>query len=200
MIFGVNGLGTRAFGSIRTGVNTNVITVEIDNYLHVIRAYMTVGLDEPKTIVINLKDFAVSEYKRFNFNSYDYFNNANMACSTNGIYELDNATDDDGFTIQWAFRLPLFDSYTDSKQRIDRMYMVYETDGKIVLTLEGDGELIGQTIIPADQTNITYEKRLKIGRGVKSRHYDFKFENFSGSKIDVDNIRFLLEPLVTRRR
>lgn len=156
----------------------------------------------PDCAVMNTKNFAVSEYEDYAFNSYARFNGANLSANQNGIYELDDtATDEGTYKIKAHIKSGEIDTYNGSIQRLRNAYLSYETDGDVQMVSRADKAATRKYYLTF-QTAISgiRERRIKFERGIRNRHFDFKIENINGSSMEIDKLTVLLEPIISKRR
>lgn len=180
--------------------NLNVALVTLSTSFIVLgRAYKG---SPPDCAVMNTKNFAVSEYRDYAFNSYTRFNGANLAANQNGIYELDETSQDEGtYDIKAHIKSGEIDTYNGSIQRLRNAYLSYETDGDVQMVSRAD-EVATRKYYLTFQSAISgiRERRIKLERGIRNRVFDFKIENINGSSLEVDKLTILLEPIVSKRR
>jgi hypothetical protein len=178
------------------------ITVTFPIFTLVGRAY---NGSAPKCVVMNTKNFAVSEYDLYGFNSMAKFNGANLVADQNGIYEQDSSDTDnagvDDYKIKAHIKSGEIDTYSGAIQRPRNMFLDYETDGDVQIVSKGDKRNNRSYYIPykAGYDGIV-ERRRKFERGVKDRVFDFKVENIDGSNMEIDKLTVTLEPIVSKRR
>jgi hypothetical protein len=80
--------------------------------------------------VVNTKNLGISEYVRFDFNSFAEFNNKYYGANEKGIYELDGDTDD-GWLIKALVTTGLIDFGNEFQKKLPRMYLGLRNDGKM---------------------------------------------------------------------
>jgi hypothetical protein len=156
----------------------------------------------PDCVVLNTKNFAVSEYLSFGFNSYTRFNGVNLAANQNGIFEVDDSSlDESSYVIKAAIKTGIADTYTKTANRLRDSYIMYKSDGDIKLTSNADKKATRRYSLPENSdTNVLKKRRIKFERGIKDRHFDFKIENVNGSSLKVDKLTITLEPISSKRR
>jgi hypothetical protein len=161
----------------------------------------------PECVVINTKNFAVSEYRNHGFNSYTRFNGADLACDQNGVYEMGVAGTDDSsssaYKIKAAIKTGRVDTYKTRIYRLRNLWLNYQTDGDAMLTTVANKTKVRTYELP--YANIQFldemvERRVKFERGIKDRYFDFKIENVDGADIEIDKITVMLEPIISKRR
>lgn len=147
------------------------------------------------TFVLNTENEAISTYTNYNFNSISN----GLGATDTGIYDLVGATDS-GDDINASVKTGLMDFGSNQHKQIPYAYIGLTKDGNAVL----------KTIVNAYGTkkerwynmtlgrNATDTVRVKLGRGVKSRYWQFELMNVAGSDLDVES--FDLLPLTLKRR
>lgn len=164
-----------------------------------IRAY---NGSPPECVVMNTKSSAITEYKDYAFNSYTRFNGVDLAANQNGIYALDTSSlDESTYKIKAHIKTGQVDLYKESIQRLRNAYLTHETDGDVRITSVGD-KAATRTYYLALQNSLNgvRERRIKFERGIRNRHFDFKIENIDGSELEIDGLRILIEPIISKRR
>lgn len=128
-----------------------------------------------KGLVINTKNFALTEYSNFNYNSLCYFNGVLLGAVRTGIYKLAGDTDD-GTEIPWSIKLGLLDL---KGGRVNYARVTGEISEDVTILVEtaesAQYKYIGEPVsVDAD------EYRVKIGKGLKSRYVYFGLEPYDG--------------------
>ena len=146
--------------------------------------------------VMNPKVGGLTEYQNYNFNSIGKIAGQYYGASRTGLYLLEGA-DDAGTDIDVAIKFGAFDPGTGMKSRVQQAYIGVRADGKIIFkTFADDGkERWYETQALHDDLQT---QRAKLGRGVKSRYWQFELVNRDGGSIDLEQFEFL--PIVLTRR
>jgi hypothetical protein len=151
-----------------------------------------------KTLVANSRNFAISEYSSFAFNSMGRLNGKFLYANAGGIYE-GGGDDDDGTKIDASYKTGAIDIFTTEKQLLRDSYLNFRSDGDIQLFSVGE-ELNLRAYTITNSANATlHERRVKFERGIKDRHFSFGVSNINGSTLEVDTARILTEPVRKRR-
>lgn len=149
---------------------------------------------------VNTDLIAASEYEQFPFNSFAFAGRRYLAASADGIYEL-TGEDDDGVEIEAYIRTGLLDLGTTALKQVIRAYLGYTSSGKLLLkTFTTDG---GQKVerwyeLTERTADAIREARVKFGKGVKSRYWQFEIKSLEGSDFSIDQLQVL--PLMLSRR
>ena len=179
--------------------NLNVALVTLSTSFIIIgRAYKGTP---PDCVVMNTKINAVSEYEDYAFNSYTRFNGVNLAANQNGIYELDETSQDEGtYVIKAHIKSGEIDTYNGTIQRLRNAYLSHESDGDLQMVTKADDTITRKysLVKPQDSSGII-ERRIKFEKGIKDRVFDFKIENVNGSSMDIESMRVMLEPIIGKK-
>lgn len=159
----------------------------------------------PECIVMNTKNFAVSEYLNYGFNSMARFNGANLICDQNGIYEQDTSDADntgvDDYKIKAHVKSGTIDIHSDVIQRLRNFWLNYQTDGDVEIVVGADKKATRYYPLPFHSgLGGINERRAKPERGIRNRHFNFKIRNVNGSQLEIDKLTITLEPIVSKRR
>ncbi len=175
--------------------DTTMISQEVGLSLHA----PSINIEnDTKTIVSNTRNFAISEYTNFGFNSMCKFNGKYLYANSNGIYE-GGGDNDDGAQIDASYKTGAIDTYTTEIQRLRDCYLIFRSDGDIQLFSVGD-EINSRTYhITGSHATTIHERRVKFERGIKDRHFNFGISNVNGSSLEVDSAKILSEPIKKRR-
>lgn len=143
---------------------------------------------------------AATEYDNFEFNSFAKAGSKYLAASRDGIYEL-GGSDDAGADIAAVVRTGLFDFGATQLKQVTRAYLGYTSDNRLVLkTIATDGgQKIERWYELQDKTaDDIRESRIKLGKGVKSRYWQFELINVDGGQFEIDQLHLM--PLMLSRR
>lgn len=145
--------------------------------------------------VMNTENFAVSEYQNYPFNSFAEINKQYYGANGNGIYLLEGS-DDAGTNIDATFTVGKI-SFGNTMSRADNAYLALRSDGAMLLkTVADDGVERWYELESSDWT--LRDMRVKMGRGVKSRYWQFTISNVDGANFEVDEL--VLLPIILKRR
>ncbi len=150
--------------------------------------------------VLNTDTLAPSEYQFMDlqFNSACKHGSRYLLAADDGIYEF---TDDVGVeTVMTYIKTGKTDFGSDLKKRIVNSYIVYAASGDMVLkvTTSEYGNLVTRNYrVTAQEDDTTDVRRVDIGRGIKSRYWQFELVG-DGVDCDIDEIGML--PVVLSRR
>jgi len=153
------------------------------------------GDDDYVAYVTNTHTLGMTTYSNFNFNSFA----PPYAAKTDGIYEL-TGDDDDGTNITAYITTGLDDYGQALLKRIPEVYIGGTLDGKVLLKVitSQDGTRTSDWYSLTEDYSTEDTARFQVGRGLRSRYWQWRLENVQGSDFDLDSLE--LRPLVLSRR
>lgn len=144
------------------------------------------------SMVLNLKNRALTLYDNYDFNSMCRFNGKHFGASKTKIYDLDSGTTDAGTLIDWNFRTGYLDLEQKLKKKLRQAWLSYKTSGDIILTvIQPDGEEYEYTLSGIDITETGL--RVKFGKGIRSKYVALDIQSVAGSTITLDVLKLALE-------
>lgn len=146
--------------------------------------------------VMNTKNFALSEYQNFPFNSFAKVGHQYYAASETGLYLLDGPTDA-GEDVQATITLGAMDFTGERKTNVCEAFLALRNDGEIAIKVKTDDN-IERWYRMSQESDVLRDRREKFARGVTSRFWTFSLENIDGADFEVHEMTFL--PLVMKRR
>ncbi len=145
---------------------------------------------------MNVRNFAVTEYENYRFNSFAKVGGSFLAAGPEGLYRVEGGTDN-GSEIDWLIRTGKIDPGRGQKSRMEYCYLGVRSSGKIVIkTITGD-EVVNWYETDAARDGLD-AVRTKFGRGAKSRYWQWELVNIDGADLELENIQ--LFPAVLSRR
>ena len=152
--------------------------------------------DEHYTFTLNTKTKGVTEYDNYNFNSMS----DGLGATSSGIYNLEGSTDG-GENINGSIKTALMQFGTNQEKQVPYAYLGLNKSGAMMLkTIVGyRGDRKERWYAVTDRTiSATNQVRIQMGKGVKSRYWQFELINKEGSDFELNN--FKLMPLILKRR
>ena len=146
--------------------------------------------------VMNPRVGGLTEYQNFNFNSIAKIGASYYGASNTGLYLLEGA-DDAGTDISVRIKFGAFNPGSGKKSRVEQAYIGVRTDGKIIFKTFADDGKERWYETQAVQGDLQTQ-RAKLGRGVKSRYWQFELMNRDGEPMDLEQFEFL--PITLTRR
>ena len=144
-----------------------------------------------KAIVMHLFNYAVSEYKNYNFNCLLHFNGVFLGLNEDGVYILDG-NDDLGELIQARIKSGVEDFAKDGAITIPReAWLAYRSDDGMQLDIRVDEDEDLPSIIFNKVARKITECREKLDRGIKGRFFTWDLKNVNGSDFSLESLRVL---------
>jgi len=138
---------------------------------------------------------ATTQYSDFDYNSMVKFGNGYLCASENGLYELGGTHDlfpEDASVVEiiesW-FELATLDFGLSNQKRLRAVYIGYESDGGLTLTISTELGISDSYTIPASTAG-QHARRVIISRKLKGRYWTFKIYG-SGVTFSIDEIKVL---------
>lgn len=151
------------------------------------------------TPVINLVTQAPYFYSNYDFTGFATQGERQFAVRDDGIYELTGDSDDDA-PIEAHVTTGLLDFGEPHLKGITAAYVGCQSDASMMMTVQVPQSTQSQDadyLIPATSTTSRLT-RLKIGKGVKSRYWQFSVTNTNGAAFELETLDVL--PVVLQRR
>jgi hypothetical protein len=191
---------TLALPDISIDVSVNVIISDLE---HVSMSLDVVAFEDitstgVKNIVTNTRNFAISEYNNFAFNSMARFNNKYLFARADGIYE-GGGSNDDGTNIDASYKTGAIDTYATEVQRLRNAYLTFRSNADIQLFSVGDESNSRAYTITNSTQALIHERRVKFERGIRDRYFNFGISNIKGSTFGIRTAKVLSEPIRKRR-
>ena len=151
-----------------------------------------------RTWVLNLHTRALTEYTGFQFNSYARFAGYTLAASDGGVFKLDTTRNDAGTNIDAIVRTGQLDYDVSWLKRVPRLYIDYSTDGDVDVSTITSESGRRRYLLPHNSVTGIQQRRVPVGKGPKSRHWQFEIANRNGSDFSINS--FIAYPVVLGRR
>ena len=151
------------------------------------------------TYCINLANRAVTRYTNMDALAFERIGDKMYAVCSDGIYLIGNGetvnTTDNGAAIDAVVTFGMADFKERNLKRMGNVYVGAEGTCTIQFNLDG-----GDTTAEYDATHTGSgigTRRIKVGKGHRSRYWQPVLRNVSGGNVEIDAID--LEPIVTGR-
>jgi len=142
------------------------------------------------TLCLGLDRVAVTQYHKYNFNSFCRFNDAYLGANSSGIFTLDSGDLDDTEEIEAFFELVTSDWGIPNQKRIRSMYISLEANSDLQITLYDDEENQRTYVIePIHLLNKQHTAKVIIGRDGKGTYWMLRIDNINGSDFSIDRIQ-----------
>jgi hypothetical protein len=144
------------------------------------------------TYVMNSLTKGISEYHNYDFNSYSN----GYLCKEDGLYKLEGTTDT-GTAIDWSLKTGSLDFGEPYEKQVPYCYIGVASDNTIVLKTVTDYRGTKQeTWYRGIHTNGSVDNtRIQLGKGVKSRYWQFVL--LGEGEVEIDSVELI--PLVLKR-
>lgn len=149
------------------------------------------------TWCMNVEAPALTNYTNFSFHSLAQLGNVYLGANATGFYALAGA-DDVGTAISATLRFGFTDFESPQLKRVPAVYLSGRFNGKVNLLVKADGEGT-EFSYPLDAIETNLENHLiKVGRGIRSRYWQFGLTNVLGSDFELD-VFDIAEQILSRR-
>lgn len=146
--------------------------------------------------VMNANTDAVSRYVQYPFNSFADLGTTQLGAMDDGIYELGGDTDE-GVDINAAVLTGRDDFDESVMKRMLKAYLGLATNGQMYLTTITNENERRTYLLDVNNTSVR-EAKIDLGRGVKSRYWQFEITNVAGSDFEIEAVEWY-PVLLTRR-
>jgi hypothetical protein len=147
--------------------------------------------------VINANTFAVTKYRNFNFNSFAHLEGIYYGMNDDGIYELDGS-DDNGTAIDATITLGKKDFDSKQLKTMPMVYLGVHTTGDLILKVITDSGAERFYKMREQTSGDMKTTRIQLGKGLRSRYWQFELTNVNGADLTLDSIAFLAVGLTRR--
>lgn len=158
-------------------------------------------VEEPEYLGLSmcLNNLAVSQYCNHKFDSMVKFGERYIGAGRDGIVTLDDAETDGGAVIDSVIELPLTDFGISHQKRFRSIYVGYETEGTLKLTVTNDeGNEREYTLVALKTGNLQHGGKVPVNRDGKGRYWKLKIENVDGCDFSIDMIEVI--PVILGRK
>lgn len=141
-------------------------------------------------LCLGLEKVAPTQYRSYNFNSMCKFGDIHLGANGSGIFILDSGDLDATDDIEAFFELVTSDWGIPNPKRIRSLYVSYETNGNLMLTLkDDDGNQRNYMLDPIHLANKQHTAKVTIGRDGRGAYWMVRIDNVNGSDFSVDRIQ-----------
>ena len=141
----------------------------------------------------------LSAYDNYEFNSYCRVGDTYFGARDDGLFQLDGDTDA-GDAIDAHITSMMLDFGTSKQKRVVSAYLGYTAAGSLILKVRSveDGEYTENWYEATSMVAATPRESVQpLGRGLKSRYWQFELANVAGADFEVDKLE--LYPLILSR-
>jgi hypothetical protein len=166
--------------SHETGENRVLVTIPAI----MLTARMQGVASEIFALALNTKNFGLTKYTNYDYNSLCVFNGIVIGAKRGGIYSL-SGSDDDGTAIPWKIRSGKI-GLGDNKLR--NVWLLGKLSGDLKLIVEtAEGDRYEYDAEPVSDTEDAV--RVKVGRGLDTQYVVIEFQNESDQTVTIDKIQ-----------
>lgn len=151
-----------------------------------------------RTWVINTRKQALTEYDSHEFNSYANFNGLTLACGPSGVVSLGTQSQDGSTAIDAIVRTGQNDYDHSLMKRVPRLYVALKADGDVKFRTILSETGTRTYLLPWNHVAGFQQRRVPVGKGPKSTHWQYEVENVDGADFSLQNI--LVYPTILKRR
>jgi hypothetical protein len=136
-------------------------------------------------LALNTKNFGLSKYTSYGYNSLCTFNGKTIGAKSDGIYELSGTADKNGAVISWKLKTGKLLMH---KARLREVLLFGKISGDVIMSVEtAEGAKYEYDVEPVSE----YENyvRVKVGKGLDSEYLIIELTNEFGETIQIDKIQ-----------
>lgn len=138
-------------------------------------------------IVMNAQNETLTTYSSFDYESFARVHGRMVAASSAGLFELVGDTDaGQPIAAQVAFGTTDFGS--TFMKGLDRLYIGYRASTGLVVRILTEGTHWNLYEMPATSANDLASQRVKTGRGLAARYWQFALANVGGADFEIDTV------------
>ena len=145
-------------------------------------------------LALNTRTMGLTRYTGFSFNSFAIVNGTVLAAASNGIHQI-AGTNDNGTAIAASFTTGHLNFGQKSAITVRSMFVSYRTTGAMQVSVKVDDASSHVYYLDEARVEGVYRNRVKFGRGMRGKYWQFTFANQSGADFSVDQIDFETEGL-----
>jgi hypothetical protein len=139
------------------------------------------------TVCVNTRLQALTFADGWQFNSFAVLGDVILAATGDGLFVLGGDTDN-GAAINAGFSTGLHDGDSAQQKRTTGLLVGYRTNGDLRLAVVADEHEDEHYILESDGHATLHNARVKIGRGMKGRHWQLVIDNIEGDDFEVSTM------------
>jgi hypothetical protein len=147
-------------------------------------------------LVMNPRNFAVSEYEGFSFNSFALFDDQYLAAGVAGIYIIGGASKDGNSNIDAELKTGQLGMGSMKPRDV---YLSGKSDGQMLVTLSENEDTPNNAKVDYLLETLGID-RAKVPRGMKPDYLQVGIKNVSGSDFDLDGMEIDAESLTRKKK
>lgn len=149
------------------------------------------------TVSMHTEWQALTQYTNYPFNSFAIFNDIFLGASGTGLYVLSGANDA-GTNIDAVARVGIADLGTSHGKKVEYVYVGYRATGDMLLRLNTNDSHVRDYMVKYNGETGLHVKRVKLGKGVVARYWQFEVQNINGADFDLNTLE--IKPTILSRR
>lgn len=186
----------RVIESLRVSTSLTGGALQTASVEEALRLLSSVGRENVFAVfALNLTTNASSTYENYAFNSMAEWGDKYIAASDDGLYVL-TGDSDDGAPIDASLTLGVEDYGSPRLKTVPYVYVGAVSDAEAYITAKVDGGEEYSYPLPASEVLGT--KRAVLGRGLRSRYWQFTISNTDGAAIEIDSMNIEMAELNRR--
>ena len=171
----------------------DIPTVTRGSAVYTGKKYIASFAEDEYALCMNLGNTAPSEFGNYNFNGLCKFGDILLGGNENGLFKLDDGDIDGEDKISAWIRTGPTDFGAEEEKRLRRIYVSYRTDGRMKMSVSGDGkEEVTQDIIASNVDLDMIHQKVPGGRDIRGKYLDMKLENVEGSDFLINEVKAVL--------
>lgn len=141
------------------------------------------------TLSMNTRTYGISEYSKFNFNSFFNIGSKYYGCCSDGIFELTGDLDGTNQIAQSIIKTGVSDFESQQLKATKDCYVYIRSSGDCTLRLIIN-EQIDRAGYPVNYDNIDgyHRRRIKVAQGLRGTSWQTEFKNEDGADFSVKQI------------
>lgn len=148
------------------------------------------------TIVFNQRTTGVSEYTKFNFNSFFAIGNDYYGVASDGIYLLGGSSDEASYIAQSKITTGVSDFKTQKLKAITDGYAYIRSSGDMTVQMTTN-EQTQRTEYPLyyDGIDGIHRRRVKVAKGIKGTSWQAEIRNEDGAEFTIKQLDLVPQEL-----
>lgn len=136
-------------------------------------------------ITMNAEVQALTTFSGFNYNSMTRFDTRSFGANANGVFELTGDTDD-GAQIDAQVSFGVTDFGSNFMKGLDRMYVGLRSATPMNVEVKLEDKTAYQYVLDAHPDERMDSQRVKTGKGLEGRYWQFTLRNTLGGDFQLD--------------
>lgn len=138
-------------------------------------------------IVMQIENQTLTTYTEFVYNSFAHIGSKNFAASAAGVFEL-VGNSDNGAPIASTVTLGTTDFGSTFVKALDRLFIGYRSTADMTVQIVTDDERTSNYTLPISDQTALATQRVKVGKGLTGRYWQFAIKNINGVNFTLDTI------------